>query len=149
MELKNIYEIWDRFENSTASEMELDMNGVHFSLKKNVACVTNGSGSSNPAGFGVAGSAGMTGVSSAGASGKEEKSGVTAPLVGTFYAASSPDAEPFVKVGDMVHAGDVVGIIEAMKLMNEVKSPVDGKVKEILVDDESMVEYGQLLIVIE
>ena len=70
---------------------------------------------------------------------------VTSPLVGTFYSASSPDAEPFVKEGDTVKKGQVLGIIEAMKLMNEIESEFDGVVKEIYVQNEESVEYGQPL----
>ena len=67
---------------------------------------------------------------------------VEAPLVGTFYAGPSPEGEPFVKVGQ------VLGIIEAMKLMNEVESDYDGTVEAVLVKNEQMVEYGQPLFVI-
>ena len=70
---------------------------------------------------------------------------VTSPLVGTFYAAASPDAEPFVKVGDTVKKGQVLGIIEAMKLMNEIESEYDGVVEAILVNNEDTVEFGQPL----
>ncbi len=70
---------------------------------------------------------------------------VTSPLVGVFYAASSPDAEPFVKVGDVVKKGQVLGIIEAMKLMNEIESEYDGVVEAVLVKNEDVVEYGQPL----
>ena len=70
---------------------------------------------------------------------------VTSPLVGTFYAAASPDAEPFVKVGDTVKKGQVLGIIEAMKLMNEIESEYDGVVEAVLVKNEDVVEYGQPL----
>lgn len=78
-------------------------------------------------------------------SGNEMKS----PLVGTFYNAPSPDAEPFVKVGDRVKKGQTLGIIEAMKLMNEIECEYDGVIKEILVDNMDMVEYGQTLFIIE
>lgn len=70
---------------------------------------------------------------------------VTSPLVGTFYSAASPDDEPFVKVGDKVVKGQKLGIIEAMKLMNDIESDFDGEIVEILVSNESMVEYGQPL----
>lgn len=70
---------------------------------------------------------------------------VTSPLVGTFYNASSPDAEPFVKVGDTVKKGQVLGIIEAMKLMNEIESEFGGVVEAILVNNEDVVEFGQPL----
>lgn len=78
-------------------------------------------------------------------SGNEMKS----PLVGTFYNAPSPEAEPFVKAGDIVKKGQTLGIIEAMKLMNEIECEYDGVVKEILVDNMDMVEYGQTLFIIE
>ena len=70
---------------------------------------------------------------------------VTSPLVGTFYTASSPDAEVFVKEGDTVKKGQVLGIIEAMKLMNEIESEFDGVVEAVLVKNEEVVEYGQPL----
>ena len=67
------------------------------------------------------------------------------PLVGTFYAAASPEDEPYVKAGDKVKKGQTLGIIEAMKLMNEVEAEFDGTVEEILVENGQMVEYGQPL----
>lgn len=73
---------------------------------------------------------------------------VKAPLVGTFYAAPSEGAEPFVSVGDTVKKGQVIGIVEAMKLMNEVESEFDGTVEAVLVENGEMVEYGQPLVVI-
>lgn len=71
---------------------------------------------------------------------------INSPLVGTFYVASSTDADPYVAVGDTVKKGQVIGIVEAMKLMNYVESDYDGIVTEILVSNEQMVEYGQPLI---
>jgi acetyl-CoA carboxylase biotin carboxyl carrier protein len=74
---------------------------------------------------------------------------VKAPIVGTFYRAPSPDAEPFVKEGDTVKKGQVLCIIEAMKLMNEIESDVSGVVRKILVNNGEPVEYGQVLFIIE
>jgi acetyl-CoA carboxylase biotin carboxyl carrier protein len=74
---------------------------------------------------------------------------VTSPMVGTFYKAPAPDAAPFAEVGKSVNAGQVVCIIEAMKLMNEIESEVSGKVVEICVQDGEPVEYGQVLMLIE
>lgn len=71
---------------------------------------------------------------------------VKSPLVGTYYAAQSEESVPFVAVGDTVKKGQVIGIIEAMKLMNEVECEFDGVVKEILVENQQMVEYGQPII---
>ena len=73
---------------------------------------------------------------------KAEGNVVKSPLVGTFYSASSPDSAPFVKVGDTVKKGQVLGIVEAMKLMNEIESEFDGVVKEIQIENEQVVEYG-------
>ena len=70
---------------------------------------------------------------------------ITSPLVGTFYSSSSPDAGSFVKEGDTVKKGQVLGIIEAMKLMNEIESEYDGVIEAILVNNEEVVEYGQPL----
>ncbi len=74
---------------------------------------------------------------------------VRSPMVGTFYKAPSPDAEPYVKVGDTVKAGATICIIEAMKLMNEIESDVSGKVVKILADNGQAVEYDQPLMLIE
>lgn len=74
---------------------------------------------------------------------------ITAPLVGTFYRAPNPGAEPFVSVGQKVEAGQVVGIVESMKVMNEIVSDVGGRVVRILVEDGQPVEFGQPLIEID
>lgn len=74
---------------------------------------------------------------------------ITSPMVGAFYAAPSPGSEPYVKVGDVVKVGQVVCIVEAMKLMNEIESEVSGKVVQICVEDGQSVEYGQVLMYVE
>ena len=74
---------------------------------------------------------------------------LTSPMVGTFYRAPSPGAEPFVKVGDTVKKGQVVCIIEAMKLLNEVEADTNGVVKEVCVENGQPVEFGQSLFIIE
>ena len=74
---------------------------------------------------------------------------ITAPMVGTFYASSSPGAKPFVEIGSVVAAGDTLCIIEAMKMMNQIESDVAGRVVSILVENGSPVEYDQPLFVIE
>ena len=74
---------------------------------------------------------------------------ITSPMVGTFYSASAPDAAPFVEIGSEVAVGDVVCIIEAMKLINEIKSEQAGKVIKICVKNGDPVEYGQVLMYVE
>ncbi len=82
---------------------------------------------------------------------EEELTGqiVKSPLVGTFYASASPDADPFVQIGDTVKKGQVLGIIEAMKLMNEIESDYSGTVRKILVNNGDLIEFDQPLFVIE
>ncbi len=97
----------------------------------------------------------MTAVSSGQTSEKTESAPVqsgnvcTSPIVGTFYAASAPDKEPFVTVGKQVQKGDVLYIIESMKVMSEFTSDFDGKVKEICVNNGDSVEFGQPIMIIE
>ena len=74
---------------------------------------------------------------------------VKSPIVGVFYSASSPESEPYVTLGKNVKKGDIVCIIEAMKVMNEIKAPCDGTVTSILVENEALVEYDQALMEIE
>ena len=144
MELSNIFELWDRFDNSSASKMEIDMHGVHFSLSKEATAVQT---ECKP-------TAVHSEVKAASSTDAVKESDddlikITAPLVGTFYAAPSPDADPFVKVGQEVKKGDVIGIIEAMKLMNEVVAKEDGIVETILAEDGKMVEFGQVLVTLK
>jgi len=74
---------------------------------------------------------------------------ITSPIVGTFYRSPSPDADPYVEEGDFVKRGQVLCIVEAMKLMNEIESEVDGRITKILVESTKPVEYGQALFLID
>ncbi len=74
---------------------------------------------------------------------------IRSPIVGTFYRAPSPEAEPYVEVGEVVKKGQILCVVEAMKLMNEIESEVDGKIVEILVENARPVEYGESLFKIE
>jgi acetyl-CoA carboxylase biotin carboxyl carrier protein len=74
---------------------------------------------------------------------------IRSPIVGTFYRAPSPDSEPYVEVGQEVHVSTVLCIVEAMKLMNEIESDINGKVVKILVENAKPVEYNQLLFLVE
>ena len=139
MNIQDIYQLMDRFEGSSMAELNLEMEGVKVLLKKGGAT----------AAVQVAPPATTVAepVVIHKAEKKEEVSGTTieAPLVGTFYAAPSPEEAPFVTVGSEVKKGDVVGIIEAMKLMNEITAPCDGIIEAINVENGQMVEYHQVL----
>lgn len=157
MDLKDVYELLDKFDGSACCEMELNLNGMQLNLKKY-------SGIAAPSGLNnvVAGNT-QTVVSGINQSGLQaavtqtqaeqvtdnasygETVEIKAPLVGTFYQAPGPDDQPYVKVGKQVKKGDVVGIIEAMKLMNEVVAPQDGVILSIDATDGNMVQYGQVL----
>jgi oxaloacetate decarboxylase alpha subunit len=74
---------------------------------------------------------------------------ITSPMVGTYYRAPAPDADPYIEVGDMVQVGQTVCIVEAMKLMNEIESEVRGRIVQILVENAQPVEFGQTLFLVE
>ena len=146
MDLKDVYELLDKFDASACCEMELNLNGTQLSLKK-YSSIAVPSGLNNASGLNnvVAGNTQtqaeqVTDNESAG-----DAVEIKAPLVGTFYQAPGPDEQPYVKVGQQVKKGDVVGIIEAMKLMNEVVAPQDGVILSIDATDGNMVQYGQVL----
>jgi acetyl-CoA carboxylase biotin carboxyl carrier protein len=80
---------------------------------------------------------------------QDSRHAIKAPLVGTFYRSSQPGADPFVKVGDAVDAGQTVAIVEAMKLMNQVQTDASGKIAEIVVEDGAWVEFEQVLMYLE
>jgi len=83
------------------------------------------------------------------AAASEPKGAVKSPMVGTAYLAAQPGAPPFVQIGDQVQAGQVLLLIEAMKVMNQIPAPTAGRVREILVADGAPVEYGQVLLVLD
>jgi acetyl-CoA carboxylase biotin carboxyl carrier protein len=139
MDIREVYKLWDRFEQSSAAEFELDMEGAHLSLKK--------------AGAGVKTVVREELNTENNLENKEEikelpgdEIEIKAPLVGTFYRAPSPEDKPFVTIGQTVKKGDVVGIIEAMKMMNEITAAQDGVVTAIDAEDGSLVEYDQTLV---
>lgn len=140
MDLKDVYELLDKFDGSACCEMELNLNGMQLSLKK-YSSIAVPSGLNNVvAGNTQTQAEQVTDNESAG-----DAIQIKAPLVGTFYQAPGPDEQPYVKVGQQVKKGDVVGIIEAMKLMNEVVAPQDGVILSIDATDGNMVQYGQVI----
>ena len=151
MQLNEVFSIWDRFEKSKATEVVIETKDGKISLKKGGSPVVQ----SVPGMAPVPSAAPVAGMVSAPEQNQVPEADaavsgeiVKAPFVGTFYRASAPGAEPFIKIGQSVKKGDVVGIIEAMKTMNEIVSPCDGTVTEIYADDETLVEFGQALVCI-
>ncbi len=154
MELANILELIHAVSDSDLTEFNLQDDTLNISMSKEKTIVQQMAVNTDPSSCSVV-SAGLqqeaVHVESVNAVNDEVQTGsvVKSPLVGTYYAASSPENPPFVKVGDKVSKGQVLGIVEAMKLMNEIESEFDGTVKEILVENEQMVEFGQPMFVIE
>ena len=145
MELSDIFALLERFESSSIQRMELRMEDFRQEQDKNAAVTVAPVAAAPVAAAPVA--APSAAPAPAAAPKAEAPAGPTinAPLVGTFYSAPSPDAAPFVSVGDTVKKGQTVCILEAMKMMSEVPSPADGVVEEILVRDGELVGYDQPL----
>jgi acetyl-CoA carboxylase biotin carboxyl carrier protein len=133
------------------TEVEVEREGVRVRLRREPAALAAPSAGSAVAGpaASVAPAAVSPAVSAEPAAGEAHLLTIEAPMVGTFYRAPSPDAQPFVRDGDRVKKGQVVCIIEAMKLMNEIESKVAGRVVKVLVENTQPVEYGQPLFLLE
>lgn len=138
-----VRELMEAFEQADIDKMKIEMGGVKLELEKSqqvqVTAPVTVSSESAPVVVQEL---------------KEEKpviSGteVKAPLVGVYYSSPSPDDQPFVKEGSKVTKGQTLCIIEAMKVMNEIKAPVDGTVRSLLVKDEDLVSFDQTLMIIE
>ena len=145
MNIKEIREIINLMNENALTEFELEREGLRIRLRK---------GGAAPEGIEknvMASPQIQVQAASAVAELKVEKRGleIKAPMVGTFYRAPSPDAPPFAEVGSPIESGQVVCIIEAMKLMNEIKSEVKGKILEILVENGDPVEFGTVLFLVE
>ena len=146
--LEQVYELMDKLVSTGFGEVEIEAEGVKVKLKaKEPKQQVVQAVSAAPAVSAAAAPA----PAAAAPSEEKELSGkiIKSPIVGTFYQASAPDKEPFVRVGDTVRKGDVVFIIESMKLMNEVASDYDGTVAEVLVENGQPVEFGQPILRLE
>ncbi len=140
MELTAVQKLMEQFEDSTARELELTDGDFHLRLSKNRTA------KASPAPVEATPSPAPT---SAAPQAAEVAQTIKAPLVGTVYLQPKPGAKPYLQVGQQVNAGDVVCVIEAMKMMTEVKSQVAGTVKAVLVEDEQLVEVDQPLFTVE
>lgn len=162
MEMEKMIELIDAVSKSDLTGFKYEEDGIklHLSKKENTCYVTEnvsapvdmtGTASAATVSDGVVsaemGKVNAEGNQTLGTDAEEVVAGniVESPLVGTFYSAPAEDAESFVKVGDRVEKGQTLGIVEAMKLMNEIESDYSGTVAEILVNNQEGVEYGQPL----
>lgn len=157
MKIKEIRELIDFISSSGLDEVNIETEEFKISVKKNAA-VTQVKEVASPAPAPVASSPNQNGaevpvqVPQAPAAEKKEEDKyltVKSPMVGTFYRAANPEAEPFVKVGDTITNGQTVCIVEAMKLFNEIESDVSGKIVKVLVDNASPVEFDQPLFLVD
>lgn len=154
MDEKLIHSLWDRFDRSDVSELVYECGDGKLVLKREKeqpVIVSAGVPSVQTASVSQNASQAQPQVQQSVQSKAADDSGiyVRSPLPGTFYRAASPDEEPFVMIGKEVHQGDVIGIVESMKMMNEIVADADGVVAEILVEDGTMVGYDEKLIRLE
>lgn len=141
MKNQDVYDLMDRFEKSGIARMKFESGDTSLELEKTIAV----SGAPAVAAAPMAQPA-VSGAEAASAHEPETGLFIKAPMVGTFYVASSPDAQPYVNPGDAVHAGDTVCMLEAMKMMSEVSAPCDCIIEELLVADGELVSFDQPLI---
>jgi acetyl-CoA carboxylase biotin carboxyl carrier protein len=156
MNIKELKDLIHDILRSDISEFELEHTGTRIRLRRGApsnesAAVPATAGGAKPAQFSRESSAHLTGTFVSQAANKEEtppEDGVhtvTSPIVGTFYRAPAPTAEPYTKIGSKVELGTILCIVEAMKLMNEIPSDAAGEVVEIYVENGHPVEFGQRL----
>lgn len=145
--LENIKELIDCLDRSSVGKLKIENGDVKLTLEKTVFQQGNTSAVLNAPGIQSVQMASGSSVNTADDKKEPEKPGelVKSPIVGTFYSSSSPKNPPLVKIGQKVAKGDVLCIIESMKLMNEITSEYDGTVAEVLVKNGDPVEFGQPL----
>ena len=148
MNLKELKEIIAIFEEADISELDLEREEVKIRLRKGRAPEVV----SVPQPAGEAVVQRVVPALAEEAKKEEEEKGfleISSPMVGTFYRSSSPESKPFVEEGDEIEEGQVICIIEAMKLMNEIKAEIKGRIAKILVENGHPVEYGQPVFLVE
>jgi acetyl-CoA carboxylase biotin carboxyl carrier protein len=145
---KQIQELIELLRKNNLTELELERQGIRIRVRHEVGVKTVAASvqeivsPSQPGGH----------ATPAAAAAADQTAGmvtITSPIVGTFYRSPSPDADPYVEEGDFVKKGQVLCIVEAMKLMNEIESEVDGRIVKILAESTKSVEYGQALFLVD
>ncbi len=147
MEFDQMLQLIDRVSGSNLDSFVYEQNGMKLKLekKKQKIQVSRETGSLEM----IEAAAPAESPETADKNPEAEMKKIASPLVGVFYTAPAEDAEPFVKPGDRVKKGQVVGIVEAMKLMNEITSDYDGVIRKVCVENAEAVEYGQPLFLVE
>ncbi len=150
MNIKEIKEMINLMNENSLAELEVEKDDMRIRLKKTVS----GAPGFEPPLVYPAGGAPAAGAKAQSAQEIEEKNviktvEIKSPMVGTFYRAPNPEAPSYVEIGQVIEPGQLICIIEAMKLMNEIKSEIKGKILEILVDNAEPVEFGQSLFLID
>lgn len=146
MDDKRIAELADLIKKHGLSEIELEENGTRIRLVSGARVLTQAAGA--PAYYPPPQAAAAAPAQVAKAGSPANLKEVKSPFVGTFYSSSSPDKPAFVKVGDSIRKGQVLCIVEAMKIMNEIEADRDGVIEQILADNEDAVEFDQALFVL-
>ncbi len=149
MYIKEIKDMINLMNENSLTELEIEKEGVRIRLKKGAGGVIENKVEFMPQAAPAAGAGPARQAGAAEKPAARNSVEIKAPMVGTFYRAPSPEAPPYANIGDNIEPGQVVCIIEAMKLMNEIKSEVKGKIVDIQVDNAEPVEFGQPLFVIE
>jgi acetyl-CoA carboxylase biotin carboxyl carrier protein len=147
MDIRKVKKLIEMLENSNLEEIEIQEGEESVRLVKSNGNINNISSTQSIAVPQTSSSVALEEESQSENENQESGEGnfITSPMVGTFYASASPGSKPFINVGDLVAEGDVVCIVEAMKMMNEIKSEFSGKVVSIKVENSEPVEYGQAL----
>lgn len=146
---KHIQELIDLLKKNNLTELELEREGLRIRVRYEVevrtitATVTDQGTSAAPSSPQPTAAAGVPAADTTG------MLTIASPIVGTFYRSPSPDADPYVEEGDYVKKGQVLCIVEAMKLMNEIESEVDGRITKVLAESTKPVEYGQALFLVD
>ncbi len=156
LKINEIHELIKRIDESSIDEFVYEIEGVSLKLKKNEAPAVNVTGQAQavPAAYAPAPQAAKPEAREAAPVQEAPKQDenlhkITSPMVGTFYASSSPEAGPYVNQGSKVSENTVVCIVEAMKLFNEIEAEVTGEIVEVLVENGQLVEYGQPLFLVK
>lgn len=149
MDMKQIKALLQEFDASSLSKLKITQDAFSIELEKNIGVVAAPMMAAPVAVAAAPVAQAVSAESAAPAAAVHTGDMIVSPMVGTFYSSPSPDSAPFVKVGDRVKKGQVIGILEAMKIMNELEAEFDCKIVSVLVSDSQAVEYDMPLFAVE